>query len=44
VSIIGRNEYSTWFYVDYNGRQGWLSYSVMAIPSGFDATAVPIVQ
>lgn len=44
IYIVGRNPYSTWFYVDYDGTRGWVSGSVLIIPNGFDATAVPIVQ
>ena len=44
VSIIGRNALSTWFYIDYNGQQGWLNFSLLYIPEGFDATAIPIIQ
>ncbi len=44
VSIIGRNEFSTWFYINYNGMQGWLSFSLLALPGDFDATAIPIIR
>ncbi|MEO1287103.1 MAG: SH3 domain-containing protein [Chloroflexota bacterium] len=43
VSIIGRNQFSTWFLVDYNGTQGWINFSLLGLPQGFDATTVPIV-
>lgn len=44
VSIIGRNALSTWFYINYNGQQGWVNFSLFALPNGFDATTIPIVQ
>lgn len=43
ISIIGRNQFSTWFYVDYNGSQGWLHFDLLAFSANFDARAVPIV-
>jgi|GEM_PF-5411248 len=44
VYIVGRNEYSTWFYIDYDGTRGWVSGSLLIIPPGFDANAIPIVR
>ena len=44
VTVIGRNEFSTWFYVDYNGRAGWVSVYLLATPTGYNAQAVPIVR
>lgn len=44
VTVIGRNEYSTWFYVDYNGRAGWMSVYLLATPTGYNAQSVPIVR
>jgi len=44
VFIIGRNPFSTWFYVNYNGSEGWISIYLLATPNGYDAQAVPIIQ
>lgn len=44
VGIIGRNEYSTWFYINYNGSAGWVHFELMAIPEGFNASAVPVIR
>lgn len=43
ISLIGRNQFSTWFYVDYNGNQGWLHFSLLAFPSEFDTRTLPLV-
>ena len=44
VTVIGRNEFSTWFYVDYNGRAGWVNFALLVIPTGYNAQAVPIIR
>lgn len=44
VTVIGRNEYSTWFYVDYNGNTGWVSFSLLATPRDYNAQSVPIIR
>ncbi|MGJ3238693.1 MAG: SH3 domain-containing protein [Anaerolineae bacterium] len=44
VAIIGRNEFSTWFFVEYNGQRGWLNFGLLSLPTGYDATTVPIIR
>ncbi|MEO0596848.1 MAG: SH3 domain-containing protein, partial [Chloroflexota bacterium] len=44
VVVVGRNEFSTWFYVDYNGTLGWVSVSLLAIPEGYNGQAVPVIR
>lgn len=31
LNVVGRNSVTSWYVVDYNGRQGWISASVVAI-------------
>ncbi len=42
LPVIGRNNDSTWFVVDYNGRQGWVASSVVTLvgPCG----SLPTIQ
>ena len=53
LTVVGRNSTSTWYVVDYNGRQGWVANSVVQVngPCGalpfvadppLPATATPI--
>ncbi len=37
LNVIGRNYASTWFVVNYNGQQGWVSGSVVEIGGPCDA-------
>jgi len=31
LNVVGRNNVSSWFVVDYNGRQGWVASSVVLL-------------
>ena len=31
LNVVGRNSTSTWYVVDYNGRQGWVANSVVNV-------------
>ena len=31
LNVVGRNSVSSWFVVDYNGRQGWVASSVVIL-------------
>ncbi len=31
LNVVGRNSISSWFVVDYNGRQGWVASSVVTL-------------
>lgn len=42
LTMLGRNAYGTWFYVDYNGIQGWVSGYFLTFPPGFTFDQIPL--
>lgn len=43
VTPIGRNRYSTWIQVNYDGTIGWLSLGLLAFPPGYNLQALPLI-
>ncbi len=41
LNVVGRNNDSSWYVVDYNGRQGWVSNSVVLLDG--PCSALPFV-
>jgi uncharacterized protein YraI len=41
VTILGRNGFGTWFFVDYNGIQGWVSGAYLLFPPGYTFDRIP---
>jgi hypothetical protein len=37
LNVVGRNSDTSWYVVDYNGRQGWVANSVVSIQGPCDA-------
>jgi uncharacterized protein YgiM (DUF1202 family) len=41
---LGRNARGTWYFVDYNGVQGWVTHTLVAFPPSINATQLPVVS
>lgn len=43
VTLLGRNSFGNWFFVNDSGREGWVAAQFFLLPVNFDLNAVPIV-
>jgi Bacterial SH3 domain len=43
VTVIGRNQFGTWAYIDYSGTQGWVSSSFLAFPPTYNFYVAPVI-
>jgi uncharacterized protein YraI len=41
---IGRNARGTWYLINYNGVQGWVTHELVAVPPSIDVVALPVVS
>lgn len=41
---LGRNARGTWYFVDYNGVQGWVTHTLVSFPPSINATQLPVVS
>jgi uncharacterized protein YraI len=41
---IGRNARGTWYLINYNGVQGWVTHELVAVPPSIDVLALPVVS
>jgi uncharacterized protein YraI len=41
---IGRNARGTWYLVDFNGVQGWVTHTLVAVPPSINVVALPVVS
>lgn len=43
VTLLGRNSFGNWLFVNDSGREGWVATQFFLFPVNFDLNAVPIV-
>lgn len=41
---LGRNSRGTWYFVEYNGVQGWVTHELVSVPPNIDVVALPVVS